>query len=52
MTGEAPDPKIYKGTFKMRQIGEFWSNGFGVTCFEGLRMHPGELGEEVVFKRK
>ena len=52
MTGEAPDPTIITGTFKMRQITEDLLDGVGVTCLDGLTFYPEKLGKEVIFKKK
>ena len=50
MTGEAPDPTIITGAFKMREISENVTDGFGITCTEGMTFYPGKLGEEIIFK--
>ena len=52
MTGEAPDPAVKKGTFKVQKIKDDWVDGVKITCLTGLRFHPGELGKEEVFINK
>ena len=52
MTGEAPDPEVKKGTFKVQRIGEDWFDGINITCLTGLSFHPGGLGKEATFINK
>ena len=50
MTGEAPDPKLRTGTFRM-QAPEYWADYLDVTCVKGLRFSPAAQGETTQFGR-
>ena len=51
MTGEAPDPAVRTGSFKIQPIGEKFEYS-KVTCVEGLKFHSGGYGKEAIFKKQ
>ena len=52
MTGEAPDPAVKTGTFKVERITDDWFEGIKITCLTGLSFHPEGLGKKATFINK
>ena len=52
MTGEAPDPEVKKGIFKVQKISDDWFDGINITCLTGLSFHSGGLREKAAFINK